>query len=72
MQKQLEETPGQLTLSDYRDIPYHMETCSAYKAGVRRGSCLEQWGLLSQITVMGDGAQLFWEMAEHLPDDGNQ
>jgi len=27
---------GQLTPTDQRDVPYHVTSCSAYKAGARR------------------------------------
>ena len=54
--------PGQLTPADQRDIPYHMASCSAYKAGGkrRRGWHSEWWRLSSQVTITCDEALLSW------------
>ena len=53
--------PGQLTPTDQRDIPDHMASCSAYKAGGRRKrGHSELWHLPSQVTITRDGALLSW------------
>ena len=53
---------GQLTPTDQRDIPYHMMSCSAYKAGEEegRGGYSEWCCLSSQVSVTRDGALLSW------------
>ena len=53
---------GQLTPTDHRDIPDHMVSCAACKAGGRRrkGGCSEWWRLSSQVAIRRDGALLSW------------
>jgi len=55
--------PGLLTPADQRDIPYHMTSCSAIKAGGRRRKegHSELRSLSSQVTVMRDEALLSWK-----------
>jgi len=52
--------------ADPSDIPYHITSCSAIKAGVKkeeRGGRKrsELWCLSSQVTTTGDGALLSWK-----------
>ena len=53
---------GQLTPTDPRDIPDHMMSCLAYKAGGRRrkGGTFRITAIVSQVTVTRDGALLSW------------
>ena len=64
---------GRLTPTDQRDIPYHMMSCSAYKAGRRRRKGGDTFGVMA--FVLPSNCQAWWspaflEMAEHLPADG--
>jgi len=47
--------------NDQRDIPDHMMSCSAKKAGERREGNSESWHLSSEVSVTPDGALLSWE-----------
>ena len=66
--------PGQLTPTDQRDIPYHMTSCSAYKARGRR----RKWGMFGVMVFVFTGNHYTWwspaflEVAEHLPADGKR
>jgi len=50
----------QLTPTDQRDIPYHMITCSAIKAGGNMDRMEGLWCLPFQVTVACEGALLSW------------
>ena len=54
---------GQLTPTDQRDIPYHMTSCSAIKAGGKKeeGRMFGVMAFLFQVTVTHDGALLSWK-----------
>lgn len=53
--------PGQLTPTDQQGIPFHIVSCSGYKAGEEEEGCLDEWHLSPQVTIMPDGALLAWE-----------
>ena len=54
--------PGQLTLTDQRDIPHHTTSCSAIKTGGRRrkGRMFGVMAFPYQVIVMCDKALLSW------------
>ena len=64
---------GQLTPTDQRAIPYHMTSCSAYKAGEEEGR--GTFGVM--VFVFPSHCYTWWspaflEMAEHLPAHGKE
>ena len=64
---------GQLTPTDQRDIPHHMASCSAYKAGGRRrkGGTFGVMAFVFPIHRYTWWSPAFLEMAEHLPANGS-
>ena len=65
---------GQLTPTAQRDIPDHMTSCSAYKAGGRRGKA----GTIGAMAFVFPSHRYAWwspaflEVAEHLPANGKR
>lgn len=57
--------PGQVTPAEQRDVPDHLPSCSAHRAGgkKRKGGCLERWHLCPQVTTKHNGALLCWTPA---------
>jgi len=65
--------PGQLTPTDPRDIPYHVTSCSVYKAGGRRkGGMFRVMAFVCPSNCYAWWSPAFLEMAAHLPADGKQ
>ena len=65
---------GQLSPTDQRDIPYHMTSCSAYKAGGKRRNGGTFRGMVFVFPSNGYAwwSPAFLEMAEHLPAHGKE
>lgn len=64
---------GQLTLTDQRDIPDLMTSCSAYKAGgeKKKEGTFRVMVLFPQVAVACDNPASL-EITEHLPASGQQ